>query len=265
MGRRASSIGDDPKQKPEGSDTTRRSDALWLSLATYSKVSASTLGLEAKKTPWYKALVKAPKPPTVAVLPLVGQIMFGEGGRSNTPRIFHEPVVEALRAAADRKDIKAVVLRVDSPGGDALASELIWRAVGLLRNEKPVLASMGSVAASGGYFIPMGCSKIFAQPSTVTGSIGVISAKFSSAALLERFKIWTAVTTAGHDRFAGMQHAAHRPWSEEEWERMNHWTREIYDGFVEKVALSRDLSADLVDKELAQGRIWSGEAARELG
>ena len=82
------------------------------------------------------------------------------------------------------------------------------------------------------YFIPMGCSKIYAQPSTVTGSIGVISAKFSSAALLERFKIWTAVTTAGHDRFAGMQHAAHRPWSEEEWERMNHWTREIYDGIA---------------------------------
>lgn len=84
----------------------------------------------------------------------------------------------------------------------------------------------------------MACSKIFAQPSTVTGSIGVISAKFSSAALLKRLRIWTAVTTAGDDSFAGMQYAAHRPWSEEEWHRMNHWTREIYDGMTTRHQLS---------------------------
>ena len=148
---RASGIDNDPKQAREQSIKSMRTDALWLSLTTYSKASADALGLEPKRLPWYKAIVKAPKPPIVAVLPLSGQIFFGEGGRSNTPRIFHEPVVAALRAATERKDIKAVVLRVDSPGGDALASELIWRAVGLLRNEKPVLASMGSVAASGGY------------------------------------------------------------------------------------------------------------------
>jgi|EP01043_Picozoa_sp_COSAG02_P039406 protease-4 len=133
-------------QSPEKANA----DALWLSLATYSRASASALGLESKRTPWYRALVGTPKAATVAVVPLTGQIFFGEGGRSSTPRIFHEPAVAAIRAAAERTDIKAVVLRVDSPGGDALASELIWRAVGLLGNEKPVLASMGSVAASGG-------------------------------------------------------------------------------------------------------------------
>jgi protease-4 len=76
----------------------------------------------------------------------------------------------------------------------------------------------------------MACSKVFAQPSTVTGSIGVISAKFSAAALLQKLNVWTTVTTAAEDRYAGMQHAAHRPWSEDEWARMNSWTREIYDG-----------------------------------
>lgn len=159
---------------------------LWLTLPAYTKSSASNLGLEgyAKKTAWYKVMVGSPKTPTVGILHLTGQIFFGDGARSNTPRIFHEPVVAALRAAAERKDIASVVIRIDSPGGDALASELIWRAVGILGNEKPVVASMGSVAASGGYFIPMACDQIYAQPSTITGSIGVISARFSSEALL---------------------------------------------------------------------------------
>jgi protease-4 len=83
--------------------------------------------------------------------------------------IFAEPAIAAIRDVAERKDVAAVVLRVDSPGGDALASELIWRAACLLGSTKPVVASMGSVAASGGYFIPMAAHRIFAQPSTITG------------------------------------------------------------------------------------------------
>jgi protease-4 len=144
------SITDGKNEQSQSPKKANSQDALWLSLGTYSRASASALGLESKRTPWYRALVGTPKAPTIAVVPLTGQIFFGEGGRSSTPRIFHEPAIAALQAAAERTDIKAVVLRVDSPGGDALASELIWRAVGLLGNEKPVLASMGSVAASGG-------------------------------------------------------------------------------------------------------------------
>ena len=141
---KASEKSPDPKKKP----------ALWLSLQAYNRVPASKLGLEAKQTAWYSLLVGGKKVPTVAVVPLSGQI-FGGDGKSNSPRIFAEPAIAAIREVAERKDVAAVVLRVDSPGGDALASELIWRAACLLGTTKPVVASMGSVAASGGYFIPM--------------------------------------------------------------------------------------------------------------
>ena len=222
---KASSKSTDPKKKP----------ALWLSLQTYNRVPASKLGLEAKQTAWYSLLVGGKKTPTVAVVPLTGQI-FGGDGKSNSPRIFAEPAIAAIRAVAERKDVAAVVLRVDSPGGDALASELIWRAACLLGTTKPVVASMGSVAASGGYFIPMAAHRIFAQPSTITGSIGVISARFSPAELLEKhLRVWTDVITAGDDKFAAMSNAGHRLWTEAEWERMSNWTREIYSGFIEKV------------------------------
>src|SRR5262249_42727013 len=118
-----------------------------------------------------------PAGPKIAIVYCSGEIDTGKshegfGGAS----MGSETIVDALEEEADDDDVKAVVLRVNSPGGSALASDMIWRAVQEVREKKPVVASMGEVAASGGYWICMGCDRIVAQPSTITGSIGVVSA-----------------------------------------------------------------------------------------
>jgi protease IV len=158
--------------------------------------------------------------------------------------------------------VKAIVLRVTSPGGSYVASDAIWRQVSLAREaDKPVVVSMGDVAASGGYFVSMGADVIVAEPATITGSIGVVSGKPVIDGLVERLGI-------GHDSVTGARHGLMfsplQAFTEEEWERLNVWLDRIYDDFVAKVADGRGLPSDRVH-DIARGRVWTGADARERG
>ena len=162
-----------PTKAEKAKMAKKKNAPVWLPGSVYvAQVKPEKLGLCPKKKGLWGFLTRQPKPSTIAVVPLSGQISAGGngGGRQRSNVIYAEPVVETLRLLAERPDVKAVVLRVDSPGGDALASESIWRAACLLGQSKPLVASMGSVAASGGYFIPMACQHIVALPSTITGA-----------------------------------------------------------------------------------------------
>jgi protease-4 len=170
----------------------------------------------------------------------------------------------ALRAAAADDKARAVVLRVNSPGGSATASDVIWREVVRTRAAgKPVIVSMGDVAASGGYFISAPADVIVAQPGTITGSIGVILGKPVLQKAFGRAGVNTDVVTQG-DGFNATMFSLSRPFSEAEWERINAWLDAIYADFTQKVAEGRRLSPERVH-ELARGRVWSGADAIETG
>ena len=168
----------------------------------------------------------------------------------------------ALRSAVADHRVKSIVLRVNSPGGSYVASDTIWREVVRARQAgKPVVVSMSEVAASGGYFIAMAADTIVAQPGTITGSIGVISAKPVLGQALDRAGVNTdSVTEGAHaDMFT-----TSRPYSDEEWEKINSWLDRIYADFTGKVADGRGLSRDQV-QEIARGRVWTGADAAGIG
>ena len=173
-----------------------------------------------------------------------------------------DTVTSALRAAARNGRARAILLRVNSPGGSYVASDAIWREVVRVRGAgKPVVVSMGDVAASGGYFISMAADVIVAQPGTLTGSIGVIAAKPVLRELLDRAGISTdSVAEGAH----ATMFAPTRPFSEDEWERVNTWLDRIYADFTGKVAAGRRLTAAQVE-EVARGRVWTGADALEHG
>jgi len=196
----------------------------------------------------------------IALVYAVGPITEGK----STPDMFGSSVVgsttltAALRKAADDATVKAVVLRIDSPGGSAVASDLIWREV--VRMRKPVIASMGDVAGSGGYYIAMGATKIIASPDTITGSIGVIGGKMVLGKLFEKLGITTDVVCRGKN-CATFSPVA--PFSESErkvWTRM---LEETYRQFVGKAAQGRKMPYQDLEK-LAQGRIYTGRMAQGL-
>ena len=165
-----------------------------------------------------------------------------------------------LRRLRMDDEVKAVVLRVNSPGGSALASEVIQRETRLLAEQKPLIVSMGSYAASGGYWIAAYADKIYAQPYTITGSIGVFGLVFNIKEAAENFAIqFDGVKTSP---FADI-YSASRPRTSEEMALIQKFTDEIYDAFIEKVAEGRSLPATQV-RELAQGRVWSGLSAQTL-
>jgi protease-4 len=165
-----------------------------------------------------------------------------------------------LRRLRKDDDVKAVVLRVNSPGGSALASEVIQRETRLLAAQKPLIVSMGSYAASGGYWIAAYADKIYAQPYTITGSIGVFGLVFNIKEAAENFAIqFDGVKTSP---FADI-YSASRPRTTEEMALIQKFTDEIYDAFIEKVAEGRSLQPTQV-RELAQGRVWSGLSAQTL-
>jgi protease-4 len=171
-------------------------------------------------------------------------------------------VASALRSATKADDVKAIVLRVMSPGGSYVASDAIWRQVAVTRQAgKPVVVSMGDVAASGGYFVSMGADVIVAEPGTLTGSIGVVSGKQVVDELIDRLGI-------GHEAVPGGRHGLMfsplHAFTEEEWERLNVWLDRIYDDFTAKVADGRGLPNDRMD-EIARGRVWTGADAKERG
>jgi len=187
-----------------------------------------------------------------------GAIVGGEG-QNNV--ITADKVIMQLRALKKNKKIAAVVLRVDSPGGDALASDLMWREIKKLGEEKPVIASMSDVAASGGYYMAMGCNKIVAEALTITGSIGVVTGKFCTAELAK--KIGYASETISKGTYAEILNDA-RPFNDKEAELFDKAAWHAYESFRNKAAESRGMSVDDM-QSVAQGRVWTGKCAATIG
>ncbi|HUB70896.1 MAG TPA: signal peptide peptidase SppA [Acidimicrobiales bacterium] len=200
--------------------------------------------------------------PIVALVTGTGVIRLGKSARGMSPGIGSDTVGAALRAAGKDDRVKAVVLRVNSPGGSYVASDAIWREVTRLREAgKPVVVSMGDVAASGGYFVSIPADLIVAQPGTLTGSIGVLGGKLSGGSLLGRLGI-------GHDHVQEGRHAHMSSgldeYSEDELNLISGFLDRVYQDFVSKVAASRSMSYEAVH-EVARGRVWTGADARERG
>jgi protease-4 len=200
----------------------------------------------------------------VALIYATGPIRRGRSGRGplSAGSMGSDTIAAALRSAIADDQARAIVLRVNSPGGSYVASDTIWREVVRARNAgMPVVVSMGDVAASGGYFISMAADAIVAQPGTVTGSIGVLTGKPVLGRLLGKAGVTTdSVTQGKHAAMFGTTH----PFSEDEWALVNDWLDHIYADFTGKVAAGRGLSAERVH-ELAKGRVWTGADALESG
>jgi protease-4 len=202
--------------------------------------------------------------PRIAVVRVVGTIARGEGSRDpfGAVRVVgSEPIGRQIRRAADDPRVAAIVVRIDSPGGDGTASDLIWRELIRARKEKgkPVIASMGDVAASGGYYVAAGADAIFAEPGTVTGSIGVFIGHFDAEGLLGKLglNLETVKRGASADLFT-----PNRALSEAERKTLQTWVDGFYDEFLARVSQARGLSRTEVDR-IAQGRVWTGAQALE--
>ncbi|OKH24067.1 signal peptide peptidase SppA [Hydrococcus rivularis NIES-593] len=194
----------------------------------------------------------------IAVLYAEGAIVSGEGA---IQEIGGDRFAKELHKLKQNEDVKAVVLRINSPGGSATASEIILREVQLLREQKPVIVSMGDVAASGGYWIATGGNRIFAEGSTITGSIGVFGLLFNLQEIANNNGIsWDIVKTA---RLADLDTAT-RPKTKEELAILQRSVNQIYEMFLDKVAKSRNMPKERV-AQIAQGRVWSGEDAKKIG
>jgi len=201
--------------------------------------------------------------PKIALIYAVGDIAPGESqdGPLGSEMAGSDTVAGAIRQARKDDSIKAVVLRIDSPGGSGTASDVIWREVGLARKRKPVVVSMGDVAASGGYYIGMGSDAIVAQPATITGSIGVFGGKFSLHGLYDKIGITKEILARG-ERAA--MFSEYRPWTDDERQRIRTLMVSFYKDFVGKVAQGRKKSYEDVDA-IAQGRVWTGSDALQHG
>jgi protease-4 len=201
--------------------------------------------------------------PKIALVYVVGDIIPGRSQTSPLGGGFagSDTVAEALKEAREDGGVRAIVLRVDSPGGSGTASEVIWREVALARQKKPVVVSMGDVAASGGYYVAMGSDGIVAEPGTITGSIGVFGGKFSLQGLYDKVGISKEVLTRG--RHANL-FSSYRPWSDEERARIREMMVSFYKDFVTKAAEGRHKTYEDVDS-LAQGRVWTGAEAQRNG
>jgi protease-4 len=198
----------------------------------------------------------------IAVIYAVGTISSGRSGEGpDGTYAGSDTLVEYIQEAKDDPSIKAVVLRVDSPGGSSVASDVIWRELMLLREEKPLIVSMGDLAASGGYYIAMAGHSIVAEPGTLTGSIGIFSGKFVTGGTFQ--KLGANVESVSSGKFADMNSPV-RPYSAEERAKVEEQMQHFYDQFVEKVAESRKSTPTKIDA-VAQGRVWTGRQAREIG
>ncbi|MFQ5865456.1 MAG: signal peptide peptidase SppA [bacterium] len=220
-----------------------------ISVNRYAKISAKDVGLG--------------KGDKIALIYAIGTIV--PGGSGHDPlfgrNMGSQSVVSMFRSVGKNKSMKAVVLRVDSPGGFGIASDEIWAEIEKVRKKKPVVVSMSDVAASGGYWISMGCDAIVAQPMTITGSIGVVSALFDLSGTYDKVGIvWETVKKGDH---ADMP-TDKRPLTEEEWEIFKKLNHDFYQVFVQKVADGRGKTWDEIHK-IAQGRVWTGKRALQFG
>ena len=201
---------------------------------------------------------------TVAMIYGVGGVVRGESQYDPFSGMLMgaDTVSKAFRDAVEDPSVKAILFRVDSPGGSYVASDTIWRETVKAREAgKPVVVSMGNLAASGGYFVAMAADRIVAQPGTITGSIGVYGGKIVSREMWGKLGVsWGAVDTSANSRMW----SSIEEFGDRGWERMQTSLDRIYDDFVGKVADGRDLPREQVEK-VARGRVWTGEAALELG
>lgn len=204
-----------------------------------------------------------PSGPHVALVYAVGSVVDGKGGGIVGARqeIASRTLASAFRVLAQDDDVKAVVLRIDSGGGSALASEIIWNAVAEARARKPVIVSMGDVAASGGYYIACGASKIYALDNTITGSIGVVGGKLALRKALD--SIGVKVHPVGRGKHAFMT-SAMDVWTPDERKALMDYMEAVYRTFVEHVAQGRGKSYDQIHA-IAQGRVWTGRDAMARG
>lgn len=204
--------------------------------------------------------------PGIAVVTVSGPIVSGRGGPQVLPfsrsSAGADTIAAALREAAADDDVKAVVLRVDSPGGSVTGSETIWRQVARTRAAgKPVVASMGAVAASGGYYVSMAADVIVAGPATITGSIGVVTGKLVARDLKERLGVGSDALRTNDNADAWSVNA---PFTAEQRELVEAEADLFYDDFVRRVAEARGMAVEAVE-EIARGRVWTGSDAHQRG
>ena len=200
--------------------------------------------------------------PKVAVIYATGVIQSGDSSPASLlgESVMGSDTIVAQIAKAEEDDtVKAIVLRVDSPGGSALASDLMWRSI--VEAKKPIVASMSDTAASGGYYISMGCDAIFAEPGTLTGSIGVVGGKIALVGLFE--KVGVTVDTVSVGKNGGLDSLV-RPFTDDQEKAVRRMMEETYRQFVSKAADGRDMEYDALEA-LAGGRVYSGRRAKELG
>jgi protease IV len=198
----------------------------------------------------------------IAIIHVLGQIDTGESHRNQSGRdVAGSDTIQAfLDHAEHSRRIRAIVLRVDSPGGSGIASDLIWRKISLVGKIKPVVISFGDVAASGGYYISAPGSHIFAEPTSITGSIGVLAGKIVVRELMQRLSVHRESMQRG--AHAGYD-SVFSEFSEEEAEQLRRQISEFYrEDFIKKVAEGRKISEEAVD-QAGRGRVWSGKRAKE--
>ena len=246
---------DDPDPDPDPDEAPPR-----MYLSRYAGAARSRLAPPVPSMPG-----RRPKP-TIAVVTLTGAIVNGRGGPQGLPfgpsNAGGDTIAAALREVAADDSVSAIVLRVDSPGGSVTASETIWREVIRARERgKPVVASMGSVAASGGYYVSMGADAIVANPGTITGSIGVITGKLVVRDLKDRLGVASDAvrTNANADAWS-----IDTPFTPQQQAHREAEADLVYNDFVQRVADGRNLTAKDVDS-VARGRIWTGADAMERG
>lgn len=243
---------------PETGDADGKGAPPRLYLARYAR--ANRPGVPTPSIPGRKGRA------TVAVVTLAGPIVSGRGGRQMSPfgssSAGGDTIAAALRQAAADDDVAAIVLRVDSPGGSVTGSETIWREVVRIREQgKPVVASMGAVAASGGYYVSMAADAIVANPGTITGSIGVVTGKLVARDLKDRLGVGSdsVRTNANADAWS-----VNAPFTEEQHAHVEAEADLFYTDFVQRVADGRNLSVADVEA-VARGRVWTGADAAERG
>ncbi len=217
-----------------------------LSFADYRRIDPASLGLGGG--------------PAIAVVYVVGAIVHGDGGGLDGTA-GAATLMNSLRAARADEDIEAIIVRINSPGGGAIASDLIWREIMLAGEEKPVVASMSDLAASGGYYVAMPADVIVAQPGTLTGSIGVVGGKLALGGAFEKLGVSVEAVSAG--RMAEMNSIA-TPYSDEARVRVQQQIDAIYEEFLARAAEGRGMTRDAVHA-VAQGRVWTGRQARDIG
>jgi len=240
---------DDKVDLSNGGAAADKRSAHFLEQADYRNVTTSSLGLDRGQR--------------IAVIYAVGLISSGPSNYDSPQGQVagSDTLVEYLRKARADSSIKAIVLRIDSPGGSAIASDVIWREVQLTRKAKPVIASMSDVAASGGYYIAMPASAIVAEPATLTGSIGVVMVKFVIDGTLKKLGLNMEHVQEG--RYADL-YSPIRPFSASERARVEEQMQATYDAFVEKAAAGRNTTPEKIDA-IGQGRVWTGRQAKQLG